>query len=169
MVPPCGAAPLIAEAEEELILLWDASLIPTDGMVQELASLACRAEVGCVFPRILDGHGRIASSGYGIREDGSLFCRGRGLKPDKCDPLLLEGSVHQVSCGDAGCVMFRRSLWQPMADQDSIGWMLKLRDRGLRHLVSPFAQAVSRGKRRLPEQRVGVPDGCLPQKMNDRR
>ena len=169
MVPPQGPDELIRDADEELILLWDTALMPTDGLMTELAAQAFRPDVGCAFPQVLDRRGRIISSGYAISQDGTIQARGRGLKPDDCDPLLLEHSVHQVSCGDMGCVMFRRQLWQDGADSDGIGWMLRLAEQGLRHVVSPYAAALCEHRPMPAPVRPGLRDGCIIGRMPDER
>lgn len=90
-----------------MLLLWDASLTPEPGMVRELASLAIRPENGSVVPQVLDAKGRILFSGYGCH-GRKAFIRNRGLKPEQCDPVQLETSVHHVGQGSLLCMMFRR-------------------------------------------------------------
>ena len=119
-------------AAEELLLLWDARLTPEPGTVRELAALAMRPEVGRAFPQVLDARDRILFSGCGCR-NGRTFRRSAGERPERCDPLLLETSVHQVSLGSGLCVMLRRELWT--------GPDCAPRDGTLRNLVSPFAVA----------------------------
>lgn len=134
--------------------------------MKELASLACRDGVACVFPQVLTPGGRIAFSGYGIRADGSLFIRNLGQRPNAADPILLETSVHQVACGTSRCVMLKRSLYRPIT-ADGAAWSHAFVQQGLVNLVSPHAAAVTKARlqtdERLPS---GTHDGTLMGEQN---
>ena len=94
--------------------------------------MASRPEVGMASPQVLDGRGRIAFSGYGC-VNGNVFIRNAGVRPECCDPLQLETSVHQVARCSSLCVMLRREIWND-------GQVIH-EAPGVRCLVSPFARA----------------------------
>lgn len=138
-----------AQARGDLLLFLNPSLRPLEpDWLRELCSQACRPGVGAVGAQLLDVLGTIQHGGVVLGMKGGaghLFRNWRrnantiGGRPDL---------VREVTAVTGDCLMVRRKLFEQVGGFDAatfpevhadLDLCLKLRDRALRQICTPFA------------------------------
>jgi GT2 family glycosyltransferase len=143
----CGVA---AASGVVAILLNNDTEIVEAGWMRELASHACRPEVGVVGARLLYADGSIQHAGVALGVGGIASHYGAGQRPDIVDHAGRLGLICGVTAVTGACLAIRRDLYGflggmhealPIAYND-IDLCLRVRDGGWRVVYTPHATLI---------------------------
>lgn len=156
------------EARGEVLVLLNNDIdVIGPGWLREMVGQALRPDVGAVGARLLFADGRVQHAGIALGVGGVasyyhpyVAREARGYR----DALVL---TREVSAVTGACLAIRREVWERVGGLDEehlavtfndVDLCLKVREAGLRVVVTPFAElhhyeSASRGAERSPEKR----------------
>jgi O-antigen biosynthesis protein len=158
----------IAEARGEFVALVnnDIEVISPDWL-EEMVSLAARPGVGAVGARLWYSDRTLQHGGVIIGIGGAAGHAHKRLTREQPGMMGRAQRLQMLSAVTAACLVVRRAHWQAVGGMDAeafavafndVDFCLRLRERGLRNLWTPFAElfhheSVSRGSDRRPEKK----------------
>lgn len=134
-----------ATAKEDVLLLLDASVrVLGPDFVTELLMYAQRDDVGAVTPKLLNRRRLITHGGFAVGMNGLAQCRQPGISSHAGGWHLMMQKSHNVAAVSAACLMVRRDHWIPFDEEyqgglGAVDWSLRLMEKGLRHVFTPYA------------------------------
>ncbi|NMO20389.1 glycosyltransferase [Pyxidicoccus fallax] len=156
---PSEAANLAArEARGEVLVFLDADLEPqAPGWLAELVSHALRPEVGAVGAKLCHADGTVEHAGLvlGMGPEGLAGYPHRGLARAAPGHVGRAVVIQQFSAVSASCLAVRRAHFEAVGGFDAehlpdvwrdVDLCLRLRERGLRTVWTPYAELTWRGR-----------------------
>lgn len=140
-----------AKGEHLLLLNNDIELL-TDGFIRELLMFSQRADVGAVGAKLYYPDDRkIQHAGVFIGIGGSAGHSHKGVPGDDLGSMYRLSTVQNMSAVTGACLMVKASLYRELGGLDEknfavsyndIDFCLRLRERGLLNIFTPYAQAL---------------------------
>lgn len=122
--------------------------------MNELLSHAAREGIGAVTPVLTDKRGRIVHGGFVIGTERVAECEYEGLRAGAGGYHEIMNMTRNVSAVSPCALMIRRDRFIPFDERFGTGLgavdlCLRLKEQGLRHIYTPYAEAVCRRNRML--------------------
>lgn len=137
--------------EDYLVFLHGSVRMQNPDWLREMLMHAQRRSTGAVTAMITDSRGRIVHAGYALGVNHAVQSREEGTIARYGGWHSMLHTAHNVAAAAAGCVMIRRERFIPfdIHYEEGLGaadWSLRLAQRGLWHVMTPFSLGVCNQK-----------------------
>jgi O-antigen biosynthesis protein len=162
----CNAGVTVSRGDIAVLLNNDIEVID-GGWLEEMVSHAVRPEVGAVGAKLYYADGRLQHGGVILGRGAIAGHVDLGARPDDPGYFGRLTLTRGVSCVTAACLATRREVYDEVGGFDErlaveyndVDFCIRVRQAGYRIVWTPYAElmhheGVSRGARRLPEERA---------------
>lgn len=127
----------------------DLDIRHSETFMNELLSHAAREGIGAVTPVLTDARGRIVHGGFIIGTERIAECEYEGLHAGAGGYHDVMNMTRNVSAVSPCAMMIRRERFIPFDERfrtglGAVDLCLRLKEQGLRHIYTPYAEAVCR-------------------------